>query len=124
MLHMSIMNAEEHEKLLKKILYSQPESCNYYDRRHNPLDVSSWHKLLNDKVYKIVSVDDVENVTISTMWFGHKSVMFSTTIYRKRPGYVEIIAHCIHDTEKEALWLHNQLIFLFDQKLWCVDENV
>lgn len=42
----------------------------YYDREGKPISTLDWSKLLNDRAYKVVALDIVGDVRVSTVWLG------------------------------------------------------
>lgn len=116
---------ENEEEYLKKLLAELgiPSDGCFFDRKNNPISISTWLHLRNSRKYQTVAEDCLESIFISTRWIGHKILKFCTTVIpqeMREEEDVEPLAFCAHETEKEALQLHSQIIFLFDQKLWKV----
>jgi len=125
------MTPKQHSKLLEKIIarwaveygerlvfFDNHAANTRIDRAGRDISYALWITLVNDPEYSIVAKDNVEGVNLITIWKGYKDNPYVTIILKDNC----ILATAENEDEKSALWLHCQLIFYFDQKLWSIQD--
>jgi hypothetical protein len=87
----------------------------FYDRARNAIGLMTWAELLENGDYRLVALDDVDGIWISTIWVGfdhnmgihREPLIFETMVYGAGAGSIEPRRYA---TEDEALDGHRHAV--------------